>query len=92
MRSKGNGQTAVCVSNLLKIQRGEVPFDRIKGVDFSQVDAPAPQAATEIAEDAKRMLSQYEPRSEVGDISMNPDDARNGRFAIIAKITGGEEA
>lgn len=89
MLAKGNGKTAVCVSNLLKTQRGEVPYDRIKGVDFSHVDGPAPLAAVEIAEDAKRMLEIYEPRGGVEDVTMNVDDVKNGHFVLTAKIKGG---
>ena len=33
MLAKGNGDKRVCVNNLLAIVRGEVPYDRIRGLD-----------------------------------------------------------
>ena len=33
MRANGNGAPNVCASNLLRLIRGEVPYERIKGLD-----------------------------------------------------------
>ena len=44
MLSKGNSDIAVCVNNLLKTSRGEVPYERLKGVNFSLLDGPASTA------------------------------------------------
>lgn len=37
MRAKGNGDPAVCANNLVRISRGEVPYDRIRGVKFADL-------------------------------------------------------
>ena len=37
MRAKGNGRPEVCATNLLKITRGEVSYDRIRGRDGALV-------------------------------------------------------
>lgn len=87
MLSKGNSNTAVCVNNLLKTSRGEVPLERLKGVNFSLLDGPATTAGQEMIEDIEWMLRVYEPRAKVESIELVPDDAQNGHFTIKANIT-----
>ena len=86
MLSKNNSNPAVCINNLLQIARGEVPYDRIKGISFAQIDGPAAQATEGIEEDAEWMLETYEPRVQVEEIEVTPTDAQNGHFAINATI------
>ena len=38
MKASGNGTPQTCVQNLLKTTRGEVPYERIKGIDRSLID------------------------------------------------------
>ena len=38
MLAKGNGTPIQCVQNLLSIIRGEVPFERVKGLDARLID------------------------------------------------------
>lgn len=92
MLSKNNSNPAVCVNNLIQIARGEVPYDRVKGISFAHLDAPSPQAVDEIVEDAEWMLDTYEPRVEVESIEVTPTDAQNGHFAIKATINTNKEA
>ena len=92
MLSKSNSNPAVCVNNLIRIARGEVPYDRVKGVSFTSLDAPIAQAADEIIEDAEWMLNTYEPRAEVDAIEVEPADAQNGHFVIKATINTNKEA
>ena len=86
MLRKNNSNPAVCINNLLQIARGEVPYDRIKGVSFAQIDGPIAQATDEISEDAEWMLETYEPRVQVEEIEVKATDAPNGHFAINATI------
>ena len=92
MLSKNNSNPAVCVNNLMQIARGEVPYDRVKGISFAQLDVPIAQATDEIVEDAEWMLDTYEPRAEIDSIEVTPTDAQNGHFAITAKINTIKEA
>ena len=92
MLSKNNSNPAVCVNNLMQIARGEVPYDRVKGISFAQLDVPSAQATDEIIEDAEWMLDTYEPRAEIDSIEVTPTDAPNGHFAITAKINTIKEA
>lgn len=86
MLSKGNSDAAVCANNLLKISRGEVPYERLKGVSFSQLDGPITTAGQNLVDDAEWMLSIYEPRAK-SEVKLIPDDAQNGQFTIQATIS-----
>ena len=92
MLSANNSNPAVCVNNLIQIARGEVPYDRVKGIGFAQLDVPAGQAADEIVEDAEWMLGTYEPRAEIDSVEVTPTDAQNGHFSVVANINTIKEA
>ena len=86
MLRKNNSNPATCVNNLLQIARGEVPYDRVKGVSISEIDSPVAQATDDLIEDAEWMLATYEPRVQVEEIDITATDAPNGHFAINATI------
>ena len=92
MLSNNNSNPAVCINNLLQIARGEVPYDRVKGVRFSQIDAPAEQAFDDVVEDAEWMLGTYEPRAEVESVEITADDVAVGHFTLKATINTEKEA
>ena len=91
MRSKDNGSPAVCVSNLVRIARGEVPYDRVKGIGFEHLDTPSAQAIDDIVEDAEWMLGTYEPRAEVDGVEVTPSDVAGGHFTITANLKNTKE-
>ena len=86
MRSKGNGTHVVCVDNLLKIARGEVPFERVKGLDPRMIDRPLVEVAAELQQDAEWLLSTYEPRVTVTGIQVAQFDGVAGRFSVTAEV------
>ena len=88
MRAKGNGRPEVCASNLLKITRGEVPYDRIRGRDGALIDRP--DAADEAAADAEWLLQTYEPRVDAEAVAANAE-ARAGNFDTVVDITRRKE-
>ena len=88
MRAKGNGRPEVCASNLLKITRGEVPYDRIRGRDGTLIDRP--DAADEAAADAEWLLQTYEPRVDAEAVAANAE-TRAGDFDTIVDITRRKE-
>jgi len=59
MKAHGNGTPETCASNLLRIVRGEVPYDRVRGRDGALVDQP--NAIDEAVADAEWVLETYEP-------------------------------
>lgn len=88
MRAKGNGDVKVCVSNLLRTYRGEVPYERVKGLDSRLIDRPTALVDAEIQQDAEWLLGTYEPRADVEDIVVAHDQGASGALIITAKIKG----
>lgn len=84
MKAKGNGDPAQCVGNLLRIIRGEVPFERLKGLDPRLIDRPSSTAAQELAADAEWLIENYEPRVNLKNVDLNAELAKAGHFSINA--------
>lgn len=91
MKASGNGNVDLCASNLLHTFRGEVPFERIKGLDPRLIDRPISEAEPEIQQDATWLLETYEPRATVNKIILSNSDAASGGFHVTADITEKEE-
>lgn len=89
MKAHGNGTPETCASNLLRIVRGEVPFDRVRGRDGALVDQP--NVTDEAIADAEWVLETYEPRVEIESIEANPDAPRSGDFSLLANIKRKED-
>lgn len=85
MMAKGNGAPTVCANNLLLMFRGEVPYERVKGLNPRIMDRPQQDAEAEIKQDAEWVISTYEPRAEVVGISVTPADTPTG-FLVTADI------
>lgn len=90
MRAHGNGTPEVCANNLLQITRGEVPFERVKGLDPRLIDRPLSEAAGQIRQDADWLISTYEPRVTVSIINVEQTDGTSGGFLITANIKESE--
>lgn len=63
MEAQGNGDPLRCAINLMQLRAGEVPYDRVRGIDPEVTDAPIEDAGY-IAE-VEVTLEQYEPRVEL---------------------------
>lgn len=87
MRSSGNGAPKVCANNLLRIVRGEAPYERVKGIDPRIIDKPQPVASSELEADAEWLIETYEPRVQFEGINTAPDNSINGGFIVTANIT-----
>ena len=61
MRASGNGSAQRCAENLLATVRGEVPYDRLKGLDARVVDKPYNEAQSLIQQDAEWVLTPTNP-------------------------------
>lgn len=85
MKAAGNGDVGVCARNLLAIVRGEVPFDRLRGLDARIVDRPERDGTDEAVQDAEWVLKTYEPRMDLDGMTITRDDG--GDFHLTAKIT-----
>lgn len=89
MLSKGNGNAEITSQNLVKTVRGEVPFDRIRGIDISHTDRPASEVRTDIVNDVFETLEDYEPRADI--INVDLEQTANGSFNINLEIEKVEE-
>lgn len=85
MKAKGNGDAAQCVGNLLRLIRGEVPYERLKGLDPRLIDQPSSTAAQELVADAEWLIENYEPRVNLSSINLNAELAKAGHFTITAE-------
>lgn len=89
MKAHGNGTPETCAANLLRIVRGEVPFDRVKGLDAALIDSP--NAIEDAIADAEWVLETYEPRANVESGEVNPENALTGDFSAFFNITRKED-
>lgn len=86
MRAKGNGAPQVCVNNLLLLHRGEVPYERVKGLDPRMYGKPFITADTQLRQDADWLIDTYEPRASIKAITVTRSDTANGSFIITAEL------
>ena len=71
MRAEGNSNVQVCIDNLLKTIKGEVPYARKKGIDSRIIDLPVDEAEVELAASADKCIDGYEPRVDIEGIEIN---------------------
>ena len=83
MKASGNGAPEICVQNLLKTIRGEVPYERIKGIDRTLIDKPSETAATDLAADVEFLV---ETRVQLSDSDLKALTAQAGDFELRASI------
>lgn len=90
MKASGNGDVALCVKNLLRIIRGENPYERLKGLNARSIDRPSMDAEAEVLEDAEWCIETYEPRANIENLGIDGIDSVSGDFsinAIVSEIT-----
>lgn len=90
MLGRGNGEPMQCVSNLLRMTRGECVYDRIKGMDPRLIDMNSDIAVPLMASEARWLIKTYEPRVDVNSINIESLVSKVGGFAlnVDADITG----
>lgn len=87
MRGSGNRDVALCAENLLRIFRGENPYERVKGIDARSLDKPALDAEAEILQDAEFCIENYEPRAQIDSLDVYGLDRERGDFRVVAAVT-----
>lgn len=83
MRKNGNSRPDVCANNILSTIRGEVAYERVKGVDGRLHGQPMNTAASEAQTDAERQLEIFEPRIDVDHIEVTGDESGDFTYDII---------
>ena len=86
MKASGNGRPQTCVQNLLKTIRGEVPYERIKGIDRTLIDKPSELAGPELAADVEFVVETYEPRVKLDSAELEALAAKTGNFELATSI------
>lgn len=86
MRASGNGAPQICVQNLLKTVRGEVPYERIKGIDRALIDMPSETTRAELIADVEFVVETYEPRVALNNAELTALAAQTGGFKLTASI------
>jgi hypothetical protein len=89
MKAHGNGTPETCASNLLRLVRGEVPYDRVRGRDGALVDQP--NAKDEVLADIEWLIETYEPRVIIDSGETVADSALNGEYSTLVNIKRKEE-
>lgn len=84
MKASGNGDPQTCVGNLLRLVRGEVPYERLKGLDPRLIDKPSSTAADDLRADAQWLIENYEPRVNLSSVELDAELAQAGHFQINA--------
>lgn len=90
MLAKGNGLPAVCTLNLMRTTRGEVPFERLKGIDSALVDRPISEINSLLLADLQWLIETYEPRVQMTSEQLLQVAAQSGQFqAEISELLTG---
>ncbi len=87
MKASGNGNPHTCVSNLLQCYQMEVPYERLKGLDASLIDAPSTAIGTEVDQNAEWLVNTYEPRANYNGATVHYSNGINGGIKVTADIT-----
>lgn len=91
MLAKNNGDPRQCAANLLKITRGENPYERIKGISAAITDEPNASAQYDAVAETEWVLNTYEPRVKADGVDFNAPEGQLGNFSTLAKIKLREE-
>jgi phage baseplate assembly protein W len=87
MVASGNGNPVRCANNLLLITRGEVAYERVKGLDPEVIDMRSDEAAAKLEISARWNIKTYEPRVGVKSIKINQTgNNSHGTFDVTAEV------
>ena len=90
MLSSGNGNPMQCVSNLVRIVRGECVYDRVKGVDPTLIDKPSNIVNPLLREDIRWLIRTYELRVNLDSVDLHSLATHVGahKLSIEATVEG----
>lgn len=91
MLPKGNGSPQICVANLIRMTRGEIPFARVKGIDPRHFSRPALTEKEPLMADIEWLIETFEPRVDINNIDLEDLAAKAGDFAVntTLEVKGG---
>ena len=84
MKAHGNGTPDVCANNLLRLVKGEVPLDRIRGLDPALMGKPISTVGPDIEMGAEWLMDNYEPRARFVRADIKEPGETGGDLSIEA--------
>ena len=88
MVKSGNGQAQTCVNNLLRMERGEVPLDQLRGVRGDFIDMPSAIVEPFYRANVIWLIENYEPRVEAQQIAIDKGNTE-GNYNTTSNIEKG---
>lgn len=85
MLKKGNGTAAQCVNNLMRLTRGDVHLDQLRGLRADLIDMPATTATPFMAASARWIIDNYEPRVAFDTLNLTAGDTE-GNFKAETRL------
>lgn len=84
MDRSNNGNALKCAENLMLLKRGEVPYDRLRGISADIIDRPSADDYIEkkLQNDANWTFKRYEPRIDIAKVKVRITDAENSSGKI----------
>lgn len=86
MRSTENSAVQVCIENILKTFKTEIPYARNKGINHETLDLPMDEVEQQLIEDGELAIEGYEPRVDVDDIEIDTF-SDNGTFKYKVEVS-----
>lgn len=71
MLKTGNSDMGQCISNLLRLMRGEVHLDQLRGIRADLIDMPTTTAEPHLRANVFWLVEHYEPRADSIDFTAN---------------------
>ena len=87
MKASGNSAPELCALNLLRTVRGEVTFDRLRGLDARNIARPVGLATPDIEADAIWLISTYEPRVNPDEVALQALEALQGDLRMTTDVS-----
>lgn len=89
MVKSGNSSPSRCIFNILRTYRGEIPYERTKGLDPKHIGRPASTELSKLIQDIAWNIEQFEPRVDVDRVNLREVAnavTANGDFDLIARL------
>lgn len=86
-RAKGADRILQNVLNLISTWRYEIAYNRTQGIDPSLLDRPPDTAAALYIAEIYRVVSEYEPRATVQEVTyLGVDKEGHMQFKVVVEI------
>lgn len=89
MRKEGNGAVEICIENILKTFKTEIPYARDKGIEHKTLDLPADEVEQQLMEDAEAAIEKYETRVDIDSVEIDPN-FQNGECSYRINVLNAE--